>query len=198
MRQRKRAGNLAGVLSLSPASGRLGGEQPFSLAFGNDQDAPTPVVREAAPQRGRPPKPVLYFLVRPDRRSIKIGAKVVSHGRLPHSRSLAADVRRHFCRDRQVAGAAGASMRGAWSDLRRAAAEKEVRSDAEKSAQVAVPVPPTARLTAFCRHQARFCGLPIRSKSAILVVRLAEITRKSVKIPGTNRALFTERLGDPE
>ena len=51
---------------------------------------------------------------------------------------------------------------------------------------------------AFCRHQARFCGLPIRSKSAILVVRLAEITRKSVKIPGTNRALFTERLREPE
>jgi len=98
-------------------------------------------------------------------------------------------------------------MRGAWSDLRRATAEKEVRPDAGKSAQVSVPVPPTARFdtgqrsgaaNAFCRHQARFCGLPIRSKSAILVVRLAEITRKSVKIPGTNRALFTERLGDPE
>ena len=216
-------------------------------------------------------------------------------GRSPRCLS-AADVRRHFCRDRQVAGAAGASMRGAWSDLRRATAEKEVRPYAGKSAQVSIPVPPTARFdcpyrsksailvvrlaeitrksvkipgtnralllsgfgirnestsnirscrlacrnarhrpsrrmarqhrrtvsrlsagksghttegggrgvqrsgaaNAFCRHQARFCGLPIRSKSAILVVRLAEITRKSVKIPGTNRALFTERLGDPE
>ena len=80
--QRKRAGNLAGVRSLSPASSRLGGEQPFSLAFGNDQDAPTPVVREAAPQRGRPPKPVLYFPVTPDRRSVDVRRHLVVIARL--------------------------------------------------------------------------------------------------------------------
>ena len=62
------------------------------------------------------------------------------------------------------------------------------------STQVSVPVPPTP----FAGTRRDFVGCPYRSKSAILVVRLAEITRKSVKIPGTNRALFTERLGDPE
>jgi hypothetical protein len=59
----------------------LGQLLPAAIARGIGRNAPIPVVREAAPQRGRPPKPVLYFPVRPDRRSIKIGAKVVSHGR---------------------------------------------------------------------------------------------------------------------
>jgi hypothetical protein len=36
-------------------------------------------------------------------------------------------------------------MKGAWSDLRRATPEEEVRPDAGKSAQGSVPVPPTAR-----------------------------------------------------
>ena len=78
------------------------------------------------------------------------------------SRQMFADI----LSDRQAVGAAGASMRGTWSDLRRATAEEEVRPDAGKSAQVSVPVPPTPASTAFCRHQARFGGLPIPLKEA--------------------------------
>jgi len=74
-----------------------------------------------------------------------------------------------------------------------------VRPDAGKSAQVSVPVPPTAPLRApFAGTRRDFVGCPYRSKGAIFAIRFAEIRRKSVKIPGTNRALFTERLGEPE
>ena len=71
----------------------MGGLRTFAEAKVSRGVAPIPVGREAAP---RPPKPVIYFPVTPDRRSIKIGAKVVSYGRLPHGqdsqgRSLAAD-----------------------------------------------------------------------------------------------------------
>jgi hypothetical protein len=52
--------------------------------------------------------------------------------------------------------------------------------------------------TAFASTRRDFVGCPYRSKGAILAVRPAEIRRKSVKIPGTNCALFTERLGEPE
>jgi hypothetical protein len=90
-------------------------------------------------------------------------------------------------------------MRGAWSDLRRATTEEEVRPDAGKSAQVCVPVPPTARFDRLLPAPGAILWVAnYRSKGAILAVRLAEIRRKSVKIPGTNRALFTERFGEPE
>ena len=50
----------------------------------------------------------------------------------------------------------------------------------------------------FAGTRGDFLGCPYPSKGAMLAVRLAEIRRKSVKIPGTNRALFTKRLGEPE
>ena len=59
--QRKRARNLAGARSLSPASSRCwGGEQWFSLAFRNGQDdADSGPSRSAMERGGSPPAPPL-------------------------------------------------------------------------------------------------------------------------------------------
>ena len=71
--------------------------------------------------------------------------------------------------------------------------------DAGKSAQVSVPVPPTAGIDRLLPAPGAILWVAhTAQKGAMLAVRLAEIRRKSVKIPGTNRVLFTERLGEPE
>jgi hypothetical protein len=90
-------------------------------------------------------------------------------------------------------------MRGALLDLRRATTEEEVRLDAGKSAQVSVPVPPTAHFDRLLPARGAIWWVAhTAQRGAISAVRLAEIRRKSVKIPGTNRASFTERLEEPE
>jgi hypothetical protein len=81
---------------------------------------------------------------------IKIGAKVVSHGRyvtFQMAEGVAADVRRHAGADRPAAGAARAGMRA--SETRAAAPRGEECLDASKAARFAVLVPPTA---GFDRH----------------------------------------------
>jgi hypothetical protein len=62
-----------------------GGFPTFAIPWRTAKSRRIPVAREAGPQRSRPPKPVLYFSVTPDRHPIKISTKVVSHVRL-HSR----------------------------------------------------------------------------------------------------------------
>ena len=69
--------------SLYPSgAAQLGGFPTFTIPWRKAKSRRNPVAREAGPQRSRPPKPVLYCLVTPDRRRIKIGTKVVSHVRL--------------------------------------------------------------------------------------------------------------------